>query len=148
MNLLPPLILPHLCNMKLSFLNLFKSAMFPAREPDCNSPQIVCLKSKCLLEVDDKCSSKVAVWLLSTKKKSTVWELWVKFYLEQCEDCSPADSTSDSSENLFQRDRRKGQYIRDFGKGGIHAIKLFFGVCGISSGLLLVTRNNCRHAGL
>ena len=75
-SLLPPLILPHLCNMKLSLLNLFKSAIFPARDPDCNSPQIVCLKSKCLLEVDYKCSSKVSVWLLSTKKKNA-----------QCESC-------------------------------------------------------------
>ena len=34
-------------------------------------------------------------------KKSTAWELQAVFYLEQYEDCSPGDSTSDSSEKLF-----------------------------------------------
>ena len=33
------------------------------------------------------------------------------------------DSTSGNSEKLFQRDRGKRQYICDFGKGGVHAIK-------------------------
>ena len=31
-----------------------------------------------------------------------MWELRVKFYLGQSEDCSLGDSTSDSSEKLFQ----------------------------------------------
>ena len=51
------------------------------------------------------------------KKKNTMWGLCIKFYLGQNEDCSPGDSISDSSENLFQRGRREGQYICDFVKG-------------------------------
>ena len=31
-----------------------------------------------------------------------MWELWVKIYLGQNEDCSPEDSISDSSEKLLQ----------------------------------------------
>ena len=31
-----------------------------------------------------------------------MWELWVKFYLGQNEDCSPEGSTSDSCEKLLQ----------------------------------------------
>ena len=54
---------------------------------------------------------------LKKKKKSTMWGLCIKFYLGQNEDCSPRDSISDSSENLFQRGRREGQYICDFVKG-------------------------------
>ena len=42
---------------------------------------------------------KVLCWL---KKRYTTWELWVKFYLGQNEDCSPGGSISDSSERLFQ----------------------------------------------
>ena len=56
-------------------------------------------------------------------KKCTVSELQVKFYLGQNEDCSPGDSTSNSSERLLQRGRGERQYICDFGKGGIHAIR-------------------------
>ena len=51
-----------------------------------------------------------------------MWELGVKFYLWQNEDYSPGDSISDNSEKLLQRYRVKGQYICDFGKGGVHAI--------------------------
>ena len=40
--------------------------------------------------------------LLSTKKRCTTWELWVKFYWGQNEDCSPGGSISDSSERLLQ----------------------------------------------
>ena len=61
------------------------------------------------------------------KKKSTTWVLQLKFYLGQNEKCSLRDSTSDSSEKLLQRSRREGQYIWDFGEGGIHAIgNIFF----------------------
>ena len=42
---------------------------------------------------------------LSTKKRCTTWEFQVKFYLGQNEDCSPVDSTSDSSEELLRRGR-------------------------------------------
>ena len=33
------------------------------------------------------------------------------------------DSTSDNSEKLFQRGRGEGQYLCDFGKKGVYAIK-------------------------
>ena len=36
-------------------------------------------------------------------KRCTIWEMWAQFYLGQNEDCSLGDSTSDSSERLFQR---------------------------------------------
>ena len=57
-----------------------------------------------------------------TYKKWTKWEMWVKFCLGQYEDCSLGDSTSDSSERLFQRGREERQCICDFGKRGIHGI--------------------------
>ena len=47
----------------------------------------------------------------------------IKFCLEQYEDCSLRDSTSDSSEKLFQGGRGEGEYIYDFGKRGVCAIK-------------------------
>ena len=31
-------------------------------------------------------------------EKRSMWELWVKFYLVENEDCSPGDSTLDGSE--------------------------------------------------
>ena len=37
------------------------------------------------------------------EKKCTTWELWVKVYLRQNEDCSPGDSPSDSSEKVLHR---------------------------------------------
>ena len=37
------------------------------------------------------------------KKRCTTWELWVKFYLGQNEDCSSEGSISESSERLLQR---------------------------------------------
>ena len=49
--------------------------------------------------------------LLSQLKKHTTWEFEGKFYLEQYEDCTMGDSTSDSSEKLFQEGRREGQYV-------------------------------------
>ena len=39
---------------------------------------------------------------VSTEKRCTTWELWVKFYLGQNEDCSPGDSISGSSERVLQ----------------------------------------------
>ena len=39
---------------------------------------------------------------MSTKKRCTTWELQVKFYLGQNEDCSPGGGISDSSERLLQ----------------------------------------------
>ena len=43
--------------------------------------------------------------------------------LNGAEDCSQGDSISGSSQKLLQRDRREGQCIRNFGKGGVHAIR-------------------------
>ena len=48
-------------------------------------------------------------------------ELQVKFYLGQYEDYSLGDNTSDSSEELLRQG--EGQYVQDFGEGGVHAIK-------------------------
>ena len=45
-----------------------------------------------------------------------MWELPVKFYLGQYEDCSQGDSTSDSSEKLLQR--------RNWGKNSIYVISV------------------------
>ena len=66
------------------------------------------------------------VKIVSTEKKCTTWELWVKFYLGQNEDYSPGDSISDSSEKQLQRGRWEGQYICDFCERGVHAIKHTF----------------------
>ena len=58
---------------------------------------------------------------MSTKKKCIIQGLQVKFYLGQCENCSPGNNTSDISEKLFQRGRGKdsiyvmlaeGEYIK------------------------------------
>ena len=45
---------------------------------------------------------------------------YVKLYLGQNEDCSPGDSISDSLEKLLLGGRGEGQYICDFGEGGVH----------------------------
>ena len=52
-----------------------------------------------------------------------MWELRVKFYLGQNEECSLGDSTSDSSEELLQRGCEEMVNICDFGEGTVHAIK-------------------------
>ena len=44
------------------------------------------------------------------------------FLLLQNEDYIPGESVSGSSEKLLQSSRGKGQYICDFGEGGVHAI--------------------------
>ena len=36
------------------------------------------------------------------------------------------DGISDSSEKLLQRGSGEGQYIRDFGEGGVHALEHLF----------------------
>ena len=69
----------------------------------------------------------------------------------QNELCSLGNSTSESSEKLLQRGKGEGQRVRDFSKGGIHAVMhIFFGrkFLEVSTGLmklLLVMRNNCHH---
>ena len=66
----------------------------------------------------------------------------VKFYLEQNEDCSTVDSTSDSSEKLLQIGRWVHQYICDFGEGRVHVVKhIFF------QKLLLCMKENHHHEG-
>ena len=62
-------------------------------------------------------------WALSTLKKCTAWELWVKFYLGQNEPYSLGDSISNSSEKMLERGRGEGQHICDFGEVGVHVIK-------------------------
>ena len=57
----------------------------------------------------------------------------VKFYLGQKKDCSLGDSTSDGSEKLLQRGRGDGQYICDFGEGGVQAIRCIYFLQKISS---------------
>ena len=70
----------------------------------------------------------------------------IKFHMRQNENCSPGDSTSDSSEKMLQRDvewlGRGGHYISDFGEGGLLVIK------HISlQKLSLVSRNSHHHEG-
>ena len=45
-----------------------------------------------------------------------MWELQVKFYLGQNEDCSPGDSISESSEKLLQRGGGKVSMYVTWGK--------------------------------
>ena len=53
-------------------------------------------------------------------------ELRVKFYWGQNEDCSPGDSTSDSSERLLQRDSGGRSIYMILAKGEFYAIKHSF----------------------
>ena len=73
-------------------------------------------------------------------KKSTMWELWVKFYLGQNEDYSLGDSISESSEKLLPRGMGESQYMCDFSERGIHAIKHTF-----CRRLLLFVKNRCQR---
>ena len=75
------------------------------------------------------------------KKRCTVWELLVKFYLGQNEDCSPGNTTSESSERLLQGGR-EGQYICNFGEGGVHSINTY-----LTRDFLVVTRSWCHLEG-
>ena len=51
----------------------------------------------------------------------------MKFYLGQNEDCSPGDSTSDSSEKQLRALKQwAGHSRRDFGEGRAHMIKHIF----------------------
>ena len=56
-------------------------------------------------------------------KGCTTWELWVKFYLGQNEDCSLGGSPSDSSERLLQRGRGEQSVYKILVKGEFSAIK-------------------------
>ena len=59
----------------------------------------------------------------------------------QNEDYSLGDSISVSSEKLLQRGRREGQYICDFGEGGVHAIEHIF-LQKVSASLVKVTASH------
>ena len=48
----------------------------------------------------------------------------------QKEDCSPGDSTSDSSEKLLQRGKGEGQYACDFGEGVVLSCSLCLALFG------------------
>ena len=48
---------------------------------------------------------------LFTFKKDAQSKIYEKLYLGQNEDCSPRDSTSESSDELLRRGRREGQYM-------------------------------------
>ena len=54
---------------------------------------------------------------LLTEKRCTTWELQVKFYLGQNEDCSPGGSISDSSERLLQSGSRGESIYKVLVKG-------------------------------
>ena len=60
------------------------------------------------------------------KKKRHNLRVVSQVLLGQHEDCSPGDSTSDSSERLLQRGPGEGQYICDSGEGRVHAVKHIF----------------------
>ena len=57
----------------------------------------------------------------------TTWDLWVKFYLGQNENCSPRVSTSESSERLLSRVFSRGRSVyKILVKGKFSAIKHSF----------------------
>ena len=55
---------------------------------------------------------------LFTFKKDAQSKIYEKLYLGQNEDCSPRDSTSESSDELLRRGRREGQYMWFWWRGG------------------------------
>ena len=78
-----------------------------------------------------------------TKKRCTTWELCVKFYLGQNEDCSPGGSISDSSERLLQSGGGGKSIYKVLVKGEFSAMKHSF-----YKRFLLVMRIWCRHEGI
>ena len=60
------------------------------------------------------------------KKKCTSWELQVKFYLRQNEDCSPGGSISDSSERLLQSSSGGKSIYKVLVKGEFNTMKHSF----------------------
>ena len=60
------------------------------------------------------------------EKRCTAWELQVKFYLGQNEDCSLGGSTSDISERLLQRGSGGRSIYTILVKGDFDAIKHSF----------------------
>ena len=60
------------------------------------------------------------------KKKSTTWELWVKFYLGQNEDCSPGDGIPDSSGKLLRGGGEKVRIYVILVKGVYMQLSIYF----------------------
>ena len=77
-------------------------------------------------------------WL---KKMHSV-RVWVKFYLGQNEDCSPGESTSDSSEKLLQSSSGGRSIYKISGKGEFSATKCLL------SGFSASVRNWCHQEGI
>ena len=74
----------------------------------------------------------------------TTWDLWVKFYLGQNENCSPRVSTSESSEDCSQEySVEEGQYTRFWWRGSSVQLSTHF-----IKGFMLVTRSWCHHEGV
>ena len=59
-------------------------------------------------------------------KRCTTWELKVKFYLGENEDCSPGGITSDSSGRLLQRGSWRRSIYKILVKGEFNTIKSSF----------------------
>ena len=64
--------------------------------------------------------------LLCLLKRCTTWELRVKFYWGQNEDCSPWGSISDSSERLLQSSSGRKSIIKVLVKGEFNTMKRSF----------------------
>ena len=62
-------------------------------------------------------------------KKSTMWELQVKFYFGKNEECSLGDSTSNNSEKLLQRGSGGRSVCVILVKGEFNAIKHLKSFC-------------------
>ena len=69
------------------------------------------------------CNSR---WVLLTKKRCTTWEVWVKFYLGQNEDCHPGGSNSDSSKRLLQSGSGGKSIYKVLAKGEFNTMKHSF----------------------
>ena len=74
-------------------------------------------------------------------RKCTVWELHVKFYLGQNEDCSLGDSTSSSSEKLLQRGGEKFSVYVILVKGEYTQSSTYY-LQKVFSSLMKVTANH------
>ena len=78
-------------------------------------------------QVRGETGGRILKIVLTFLKKCTTSELKLTFYLVQNEDCSPGDSTSESSERLLQRGKGKVSVFVILRKGWVvHAIKHIF----------------------
>ena len=75
------------------------------------------------------------------------WELQVKFYLGQNEDCSPRDSTSGKSEKLLEREGWGGEGDKEVSviwvKGRYEQSSTYFFKYVVSTRFLLVSWSLC-----